>query len=461
MRQRWEYMEPYKIKMIEPIKQTTRQMREQYIQEAGYNIFNLRGEDVYIDLLTDSGTTAMSDNQWSGMMLGDESYAGSKNFYHFQRAVEDIIGFPYVVPTHQGRGAENILMKTMGVKKGCYVLANMHFDTTEGHVLEKGAEPVNLICPEGKDIEKIDDFKGNIDVEALEEAIKEYGVEKIPFILLTVTCNSNGGQPVSMANIKATRSVADRYGIPLYFDAARFVENCYFIKEREKGYQSKSIIDIAREMFSYADGCTMSAKKDALVNIGGFLATRHQEIYEKAVEFQIIFEGFKTYGGLAGRDLEAMARGLYEGLEEAYLEDRIGQVAYLGDKLRALDVPIMYPTGGHGVFVECKKFLPHLPQSQFPAQALIVELYIEGGIRGVELGSCCFGRKDPETGEDIYPALELVRLAIPRRVYTDRHMDYIARTFERIVNRKDQIRGMKLIHEAPVLRHFTARFEWL
>lgn len=458
MRPRDEYAEPFRIKMVEPIKQRTREERERLIAQAGYNLFNLRSEDVYIDLLTDSGTSAMSDNQWAGLMLGDEAYAGSRSFFHLEESVREIMGFRYVVPTHQGRAAEHILM-TMLVKPGQRVLGNMHFDTTEGHILLKGATPVNLVIEEGYEPGVLHPFKGNLDLSRLEEELSTYGPEKIPFILITVTCNNNGGQPVSLSNIRAVREIATRYGVPVFFDAARFAENAYFIKEREPGYADKSIPEIVREMFSYGDGCTMSAKKDGLVNIGGFLAFNSEEYYRQAVQWGIVYEGFATYGGQAGRDLEALARGLREVVEEDYLENRIGQVHYLAQKLLDLGVPIIEPPGGHGVYLDAQRFLPHIPREQFPAQTLAVELYIEGGIRGVELGSNAFAHRDEKTGEMIYPRLELVRLAIPRRVYTDRHMDHVARTLAAIARRKENLRGLRLVYEAPVLRHFTSRFE--
>jgi len=458
VRPRDEYAEPFRIKMVEPIKQRTREERERLIAQAGYNLFNLRSEDVYIDLLTDSGTSAMSDNQWAGLMLGDEAYAGSRSFFHLEESVREIMGFRYVVPTHQGRAAEHILM-TMLVKPGQRVLGNMHFDTTEGHILLKGATPVNLVIEEGYEPGVLHPFKGNLDLSRLEEELSTYGPEKIPFILITVTCNNNGGQPVSLSNIRAVREIATRYGVPVFFDAARFAENAYFIKEREPGYADKSIPEIVREMFSYGDGCTMSAKKDGLVNIGGFLAFNSEEYYRQAVQWGIVYEGFATYGGQAGRDLEALARGLREVVEEDYLENRIGQVHYLAQKLLDLGVPIIEPPGGHGVYLDAQRFLPHIPREQFPAQTLAVELYIEGGIRGVELGSNAFAHRDEKTGEMIYPRLELVRLAIPRRVYTDRHMDHVARTLAAIARRKENLRGLRLVYEAPVLRHFTSRFE--
>jgi tyrosine phenol-lyase len=460
MRPRSEYAEPYRIKVVEPIELTTREEREKIIKEAGYNVFNIPSDKVYIDLLTDSGTSAMSNHQWAGLMLGDEAYAGGRNFYHLRDTVREITGFEHVLPTHQGRAAENILT-TMLVKPGQRVLGNMHFDTTEGHIRLKGGEPVNLVIKEGLKTAMRHPFKGNIDIGRLIEEIETYSKEGISCINITVTCNSNGGQPVAMENIREVRRIAKEHSIPVFLDAARFAENAYFIREREEGYGNKSIAEIAREMFSYADGFTMSAKKDGLVNIGGIFATRDEELYKKACQWGIVYEGFLTYGGLAGRDLEAMAQGLKEVLNEDYLESRIGQVAYLGESLLEHGIPIIEPVGGHGVYLDAKRFLPDIPQSAFPAQALVVELYVEAGIRAVELGTAAFGRRDEETGEMIYPALELVRLAVPRRVYTDRHMDMVVRALRNIRERRDEIRGLKLICEAPVLRHFTAEFERL
>ena len=458
MRSRDSYAEPYRIKMIEPIKQKDRETRELLIKKAHYNVFNLKAEDVYIDLLTDSGTNAMSANQWSGMMIGDESYAGCANFYHLQEAIQDIIGYKYVVPTHQGRAAENILM-SMFVGENDTILGNMHFDTTEGHIRLRNADPVNLVIDEGVLPDTDHPFKGNINLEKLEKALQEQGPSEMPLIIMTVTSNSNGGQPVSMDNMRDASALAKKYKRPLIIDAARFAENCYFIKQRDEKYRDKSIREIAREMFSYADGCTMSSKKDALVNIGGFLAFKdNEEWYEEAVQIQICYEGFRTYGGLAGRDLEALARGLYEGTEEDYLEDRIGQVNYLGQQLIKAGVPIIKPIGGHGVFVDGKAFLPHIHQSHLPAQSLAVELYREAGIRSIELGTCTFGYTDPKTGEEIYPTQDLVRLAIPRRAYTDRHMDMVAQAFVQIAARKDKICGMEITYQAEILRHFTARY---
>lgn len=457
MRPRDTYAEPYKIKMVEPIRLIGPREREQAIAAAGYNVFNLKSEDVYIDLLTDSGTSAMSEYQWAGIMSGDEAYAGSKNFYHLQQVAEDITGCKFIVPTHQGRAAEHILLRVLA-KPGYRIPGNMHFDTTEGHIRLSGAEPVNCLTVQGYSPGENLPFKGNIDLNKLEKELQTHSREKIPFILITATCNNNGGQPVAMENLKAVRRLADNHGVPVFIDAARFAENAYFIQQREPGYQDKTLKDIAREMFSCSDGCTMSAKKDALVNIGGFLALKSEELYRRAVEWQIPFEGFRTYGGLAGRDMEAMARGLEEVLDEQYLENRIGQVKYLGEKLTGAGIPIVQPPGGHGIYIDAGSLLGHLPQCQFPAQALVVELYLEGGIRSVELGACAFGHRDGATGKMVYPALELVRLTIPRRVYTDRHMDFVARTAGAVAARRNSIRGLQLVYEAPVLRHFTARF---
>ncbi|MDR2295355.1 MAG: tryptophanase [Clostridiales Family XIII bacterium] len=460
VRQRKSYAEPYKIKMVEAIELKPEAHRRAAIRNAGYNIFNLRAEDVYIDLLTDSGTSAMSDKQWARIFTGDESYAGARSYYRFLDAVQDIFGYRYAVPAHQGRAAENIVMGVF-VSAGQRVPGNMHFDTTEGHIRLRGATPVNLLRDEGYDTSLDLPFKGNIDTDKLEAELAAGAADrKVPFVMMTVTCNSNGGQPVSMENIRVASEITHRYGLPFFFDAARFSENCHFIKQREKGYADKSIPEIAKEMFSYGDGATMSCKKDALVNIGGFFAVKdRQDYYELAGQRQIQYEGFKTYGGLAGRDLEAIAEGLYEGMDDAYLEDRIGQVKYLGDLLLEIGVPLQLPVGGHGVFIDAKKLLPHVSQKDFPAQALTVALYEEGGVRGVELGNCAFGYKDPETGADIFPELELVRLAVPRRVYTDRHMDMTAEAMRRVVEKKDGIRGVKLLSAPEIMRHFSARFE--
>jgi len=452
--------EPYKIKMIEPISLLSPRERLAAIQQAGYNLFNLPSDAVYIDLLTDSGTSAMSDRQWAGLMMGDESYAGSRSYRRLRGVVEETFGYSYLVPTHQGRAAENILMAMM-VKRGDRVLGNMHFDTTEGHILLREAEPVNLITAAGLEPSTELPFKGDIDLARLEAELQAHaaGRIRVPFLLITVTCNNNGGQPVSMANIRAASELARRYGVPVFFDAARFAENCYFIRQRETGYSDKSIVEIAREMFALGDGCTMSAKKDGLVNIGGFLAFRDQALFRRAVEWQIPFEGFVTYGGMAGRDLEALAQGLTEVVELPYLSQRIGQVAYLGRLLGEAGIPHVRPTGGHGVYIDAGQFLPEMPRDLLPAQAVAVSLYLEGGVRGVELGSLAFGRVDPATGETVYPPRELVRLAIPRRVYTDRHLEHVAETVAATWRGRSTLPGYRITYQAPVLRHFTAELE--
>lgn len=453
--------EPFRIKMVEPLVMTTREERERLLEEAGYNLFLLPSEAVYIDLLTDSGTSAMSDNQWAGMLLGDEAYAGSRNFHHLRAAVKEVMGFDYVLPTHQGRGAENILFTTLVQRdREQYIPNNMHFDTTKAHVQHKGARPVDLVREIAYDPVARHPFKGDMDTEKLESFIQEKGVEKIPLVMLTITCNSGGGQPVSLANIRAVSAICKKYGIPFFIDACRFAENAYFIKQREEGYADKSIPEIVREIFSYADGCTMSGKKDGLANIGGFVAMRDEELYRRVQVWGVLFEGFPTYGGLAGRDMEVLARGLREVCREDYLRYRIDQVNYLGDRLLEAGIPIIEPVGGHAVYLDAKRFLPHLPQDQFPGQALAVALYLEGGIRGVEIGTVLAGR-DPETGEHDYPQLEMVRLAIPRRVYTYRHMDAVVATVKKVYQKRDQIKGLRFTYEPPVLRHFTARFQYV
>lgn len=452
--------EPFKIKVVEPIRRTTREERDRLLREAGYNLFQVPADSVYVDLLTDSGTAAMSDNQWAGMMLGDESYAGSKNYYHFEETVRSICGYRHVIPTHQGRMAENLLFSTV-VKPGMCVPNNIHFDTTRANVEHQRAEALDLVIKEAYDPHADLPFKGNMDLVRLEETINRIGRKRIPLVMLTITNNSGGGQPVSMANIRETRTLLAHYGIPLFFDACRFAENCYFIKEREPGYKERSILDIARELFSYGDGCTMSAKKDGLVNIGGFLSLNHDQWAQDITNMLILVEGFPTYGGLAGRDLEAMARGLREVLDEDYLSFRIGQVRYLGELLDQAGVPIIKPVGGHAVYLNAKEFLPHLPQAQLPAQSLVTALYREYGIRGVEIGTVMFGKKDPATGQTVHPQLELVRLAIPRRVYTNMQITYVAESIAELHRNREAIRGLKMLYEAPVLRHFTARFEEL
>jgi len=451
-------VEPFRIKAVEPIKQTTRQERERLLVEAGYNPFLIKAEDIFIDLLTDSGTSAMSQNQWAGLMRGDESYAGCRNFYNLEEAIHSIFGFPYFVPTHQGRAAENILFGLM-VERGQFVPSNMHFDTTQAHIKARGGRPVDLVIDEGLDPQGYHPFKGDIDIAKLKAFIDEVGAENIPLGMLTITNNAGGGQPVSLENIRQTKETLAEYDIPLFIDACRYAENAYFIKKREAGHEKRTVLEIAKEIFSYAEGCYMSAKKDALVNIGGFLAMNDEDLYQRVCTELILKEGYPTYGGLAGRDLEAIAIGLWEGLNEEYLTYRIGQTQYLGDRLREVGVPIFEPVGGHAVYIDAQRFLPHIPQSQFPGQALVAQLYLEGGIRAVELGSVAFARQDEATGEMIYPKLELVRLALPRRVYTQSHLDYVVDVIARIYGERERIRGLRIVYEAPRLRHFTARFE--
>jgi tryptophanase len=447
--------EPYRIKMIEPLKMTTRRQREQILASAHYNIFNVRSEDVYVDLLTDSGTSAMSQNQWAGLMLGDEAYAGCRNWFHVQETIQEITGYKYVLPTHQGRPAENILMM-IHLRPGLSAISNMFFDTTHAHVVTKGGLPQNLVIDEGLDSQSYHPFKGNVNTDRLQAYIERVGREQVALILVTVTCNSNGGQPVSMANLRAVRAVADTYGLPLFLDAARFAENAFLIKLREPGYADKSLKKIAREMFSYADGCTMSAKKDGLVNIGGFLALNDEAKFRQAQQYLILMEGFVTYGGMAGRDLEALARGLREVLEESYMANRVRQVHYLGDQMLAAGVPVFEPIGGHCVLLDMKRFTPHIPQDQFPAEALCAELYLDSGTRAVGLGQLAFGGVDRETGKIIYSPLEVVRMAVPRRVYTDNHIRLVAKSVAHIYERSDSLRGMEIIWQPEVLRHFSA-----
>lgn len=452
-------IEPFKIKSVEPIYFTTREERIHILEEASYNPFLIKARDVIIDLLTDSGTSAMSSNQWAGIMQGDESYAGSSSFFRFEAEVRKITGMKWVIPTHQGRAAEKILFSFTG-EKGKYVVSNTLFDTTRANIEFAGAEGIDLICEEGKQPSLIAPFKGNINVAALKQFIADKGAASIAMVMITVTNNSGGGQPVSMENIRATRKVCDQYGIPFFIDACRFAENCFFIQQREIGYRDKPILDIARELFSYADGCTMSAKKDAFANIGGFLALQNDQLAMECRNLLIITEGFPTYGGLAGRDLEAIAIGLEEVMQEDYLKYRIRSIEYIGEKLDAVGVPYLKPTGGHAVYLDAKAFLPHIPPHQYPGQALCAGLYIEGGIRGVEIGSLMFGKYGPE-GNLIPHQMELVRLAVPRRVYTQSHIDYVAEVIIEVFRKRENIRGLKIVYETPYLRHFTAKFESL
>jgi len=450
--------EPFRIKVTESICLIPPAEREKALKEAGYNLFSMKAEDIFIDLLTDSGTGAMSSEQWAAIMRGDESYAGARSFHRLKAAVEDIFGFKYFVPTHQGRAAENILCACL-VKQEQYIPSNMHFDTTDANIRARGGRPTNLVIDEAFDPADPHPFKGNMDIGKLRAFIEKVGAEKIPFGMVTVTNNAGGGQPVSMENLKA---VADLYrvnGIPFFIDAARYAENCFFIKERERGYESKSVKEIARAMFSLADGMTMSAKKDAIVNIGGLLCLNDESLFQNIKNELILREGFPTYGGLAGRDLDAMAVGLYEGLDEAYLAYRLGQTAYLAARLNDAGIPTIQPAGGHAVYLDAAAVLPHIPQSEFPGQALCVELYREGAIRGVEIGSVMFAYPDPDSGKMIYPKLELLRLAIPRRTYTQSHLDYVANCAAKIKSRADKVRGYKFTYAPELLRHFTARFE--
>lgn len=452
--------EPFKIKMVERIKMTTRKGREKAIAEAGYNTFLLRSEDVWIDLLTDSGTAAMSDYQWAGMMLGDEAYAGSKNFYFLEEVIRDIMGYKHIVPTHQGRGAENILSKCL-IKDGDHVPGNMYFTTTRLHQEMAGATFHDVITSEAHDPYNTHPFKGNLDLLKLEKLVTQYGAKKIPYVSVGAPVNMAGGQPVSMANLKEVRSFCKKHGIKIVLDAARVLENCYFIKQREKGYQDKSLKEICRELCSLTDACTMSAKKDAYVNIGGWLAMNDEKFFTKAKELVVVYEGLHTYGGMAGRDMEAVARGFKEATEDEHIVSwRVRQVEYLGNKLIEADIPIVRPIGGHAVFLDAKAFFPHIPQEQFPAQMLAAQIYIESGVRTMERGIVSSGR-DPKTGQNRIPKLELVRVTIPRRAYTNSHMDVTAQAIKQVWNRRSEVRGLKMTYEPESLRFFQARFELL
>lgn len=453
------YAEPWRIKMIESLKTLTREERIEKITKAEYNLFNLAAEDVSIDLLTDSGTGAMSDRQWAAMMTGDESYAGSRSFYFLKDTINQLFGFSHVLPTHQGRAAENVLFSAM-IKKNDIIPGNSHFDTTKGHIEFRHAHAIDCTIDEAADPTTLYPFKGNIDIDKLKNVFQTYPREKIPVVILTITCNSGGGQPVSMSNIKEVATLCRSFNIPLFYDSARFAENAYFIKTREKGYENHTIKEIVFEMFSYADGMTMSSKKDAIVNIGGFIAMRDPELYQKCTTYNIMFEGYLTYGGMSGRDMAALATGLGESTEYEYLHARISQIAYLGEQLKKEGIPILEPFGGHAIYIDAKRFLPHIPQVEFPAQVLGVELYIEAGVRSVEIGTLLADR-DPDTHEERPPKLELLRLAIPRRVYTNNHMDVIVWGLKQVWNRRESLKGLKLKYEAPIMRHFTATLERL
>ncbi|MFO8234788.1 MAG: tryptophanase [Bacteroidales bacterium] len=452
------FAESYKIKMVEAIEKSTQTEREKWIKEARYNLFNLKSEQVFIDLLTDSGTGAMSDKQWAGLMTGDESYAGASSYYKLKNTIKDIFGFNYFLPTHQGRAAENVLFSVL-VKEGNIIPGNSHFDTTKGHIEFRKATAVDCTIDEAFDTQIEHPFKGNIDINKLDKVLEENSSENIPFVVLTLTCNSSGGQPVSMQNLKEVKQLADKHNVKVLFDSARFAENAYFIKTREAGYENKSIREIVREMFQFADFMTMSSKKDAIVNMGGFIACKEEEIFKQASVYNIMFEGFITYGGMSGRDMNALSIGLYEGTEFDYLETRIQQVAYLGQKLADFNIPVQHPFGGHAIFVDANAFLPDLPKEQLRAQTLAVELYIESGVRGVEIGTLLADR-DPVTRKNRYPELELVRLTIPRRVYTNNHMDVVAAGLKNVFDRRDSItKGLKVVNEAPIMRHFTVEME--
>lgn len=452
------FAENYRIKMVEPIYRSTRKEREEWIKQADYNLFNLPSEHVFIDLLTDSGTGAMSDRQWGALMTGDESYAGSSSYFNLKKQVKEIFGFDHFLPVHQGRAAENVLFSVL-VKKGEVVPGNSHFDTTKGHIEFRKAKAIDCSVDEAFDTNGNHPFKGNIDLEKLSQVLESYPHEQVPMIIITLTCNSSGGQPVSLANLREVRQLADRYEIPVIFDSARFAENAWFIQNREPGYQDKTIREIVREMYELADGMTMSSKKDGIVNIGGILAMRHEDWFQQASVYNIMYEGFNTYGGMAGRDMNALAVGLDEVTSADYLENRIRQVHYLGNQLINMGIPVQNPLGGHAVFVDAKRFLPHVPKEQFIAQTLAIELYLEAGVRGVEVGTLLADR-DPVTKENRYPKLEFLRLAIPRRTYTNNHMDVVAAGLKNIFDRRESITsGFQITQEAPIMRHFTVKLK--
>ena len=452
------FAENYRIKMVEPIYRSTRDERENWIKEAHYNLFNLKSEHVFIDLLTDSGTGAMSDRQWAALMTGDESYAGSSSYFHLKEKVKEIFGFDFFLPVHQGRAAENVLFSVL-VKEGHVVPGNSHFDTTKGHIEIRKAKAIDCTIDEAFDINSLHPFKGNIDIHKLKLVLETYPKEQVPMIIVTLTCNSSGGQPVSMENLRQIKEVADQFEIPIIYDSARFAENACFIKKREPGYETKSIREIVTEMFHYADGMTMSSKKDGIVNIGGILAMRHEKWYKQASVFSIMYEGFTTYGGMAGRDMNALAVGLDEVTNVNYLENRISQVHYLGNKLIEMGIPVQKPLGGHAVFIDARRFLKHVPKEQYVAQTLAIELYLEAGVRGVEVGTLLADR-DPQTKKNRYPQLEFLRLAIPRRTYTNNHMDVVSVALKNIFDRKETLTsGFRIVNEAPILRHFTVELE--
>lgn len=452
------YIEPFKTKMVEPVFKSTREQREKWIRDVSFNMFGLKAEQVTIDLLTDSGTGAMSDKQWAAIMTGDESYAGASSFYNLKDAVKDITGFGYTLPTHQGRAAENVLFSVI-VKDGDAVPGNSHFDTTKGHIEFRKAKPVDCTVSVASDLKVWHPFKGNVDLGKLEEVLKRTPREKISCIIMTITNNLAGGQPVSMANLRGVRELADKYGCLVVFDSARFAENAWFIKTREEGYASKNVREIVREMFSYADAMTMSSKKDGIVNMGGFIAFRDEELYNKCAAINIIYEGFVTYGGMAGRDMNALAQGLYESTEANYLEYRINQVTRLGSRMKEYGVPVLEPFGGHAIFIDALSFYPHIPEQEFPGQVLGIEVYLEGGIRSSEIGALMADR-DPVTRENRFTGKELIRLAIPRRVYSDNHMEYVATAVGNVFERRNSVkRGFKIVKETQILRHFTVGLE--